>query len=254
MSANRSANAISLLIHGCVVVLLLTIATSKPVDKKIRQAMHVIGLREPLWSGKPGGGGGGESSLTPPSKGSLPPAARRQFTPPMISIADLQPKLVIEPAVVISPDVPEIKLAQLGDPFGKDGPLSGGPGKRGGIGDGDGGGVGPGSGPGSGEGDWTGGFGRMHAGSGVTAPILLSKVEPEFSEEARKAKRQGMVVLMAEVDTNGRVRRMRIVQSLGLGLDEKAMDAVSQWKFRPGFKDGKPTVVAAVIEVNFRLL
>lgn len=254
MSANRSANAISLLIHGCVVVLLLTIATSKPVDKKIRQAMHVIGLREPLWSGKPGGGGGGESSLTPPSKGSLPPAARRQFTPPMISIADLQPKLVIEPAVVISPDVPEIKLAQLGDPFGKDGPLSGGPGKRGGIGDGDGGGVGPGSGPGSGEGDWTGGFGRMHAGSGVTAPILLSKVEPEFSEEARKAKRQGMVVLMAEVDTNGRVRRMRIVQSLGLGLDEKAMDAVSQWKFRPGFKDGKPAVVAAVIEVNFRLL
>lgn len=254
MSANRSANAISLLIHGCAIVVLLTITASKPVENKIRQAMRVIGLREPQWSGKPGGGGGGDRSRTPATRGSLPPAARRQFTPPMVSIVNVEPKLPMAPTLVISADTPDIKLAQWGDPFGKDGPPSGGRGSRGGIGDGDEGGVGSGTGPGSGSDDWTGGSGAKHSGGGVTAPVLLSKIEPEFSEEARKAKLQGTVVLVAEIDTEGRVRRMRIVRNLGLGLDEKAMEAVNQWKFRPGLKNGKPAVVAAVIEVTFRLL
>jgi TonB family protein len=84
--------------------------------------------------------------------------------------------------------------------------------------------------------------------------VLLFKVEPEFSEEARKAKHQGMVVLYGEVDTNGRLRNVRVVRGLGLGLDEKAMEAVKQWKFRPGYQDGRPVVAAATIEVNFHLL
>ena len=254
MSPNTSANAISLLIHGCVVVVLLTLTTSKPVEKEIRRAMSVIGLREPLWSGKPGGGGGGDNSSTPATRGSLPRPARRQFTPPMVSILNFEQKLPVAPTLIISADMPDMRLAQLGDPIGNEGLPSGGRGSRGGIGDGKSGGVGPATGPGSGSDDWTGGSGAKHSGGGVTAPILLSKIEPEFSEEARKAKLQGTVVLVAEVDTEGRVRRMRIVQSLGLGLDEKAMEAVNQWKFRPGLKNGKPAVVAAVIEVSFRLL
>jgi TonB family protein len=83
---------------------------------------------------------------------------------------------------------------------------------------------------------------------------VLAKVEPEYSEEARKAKFQGTVMLYIEVDENGKPKNLRVVRALGLGLDEKAIEAVSKWKFRPGFKDGKPVTVAATVEVNFRLL
>jgi len=91
-------------------------------------------------------------------------------------------------------------------------------------------------------------------GNGTTAPVVLYKKEPEYSEEARKAKYQGTVVLYIEVDPSGRAINPRVVRSLGLGLDEKALEAVKQWKFRPGYRDGKPVTVAAQIEVNFRLL
>jgi len=83
---------------------------------------------------------------------------------------------------------------------------------------------------------------------------VLYKKEPEYSEEARKAKYQGTVVLYIEVDPSGRAINPRVLRSLGLGLDEKAMEAVRQWKFKPGYRDGKPVTVAAQIEVNFRLL
>jgi periplasmic protein TonB len=63
-----------------------------------------------------------------------------------------------------------------------------------------------------------------------------------------------MVVLSGEVDTNGKLRNVRVVRGLGLGLDEKAMEAVKQWKFRPGYQHGRPVVAAATIEVNFHLL
>jgi TonB family protein len=94
----------------------------------------------------------------------------------------------------------------------------------------------------------------FRVGGGVTAPALLFKVEPEYSEEARKAKYQGTVTLYVEVDPSGKAVNIRVLHSLGLGLDEKAIDAVKKWKFKPGMKDGKPVTVAASIEVNFRLL
>ena len=88
----------------------------------------------------------------------------------------------------------------------------------------------------------------------MSAPSVLFKVDPEYSEEARKAKYSGTVVLYIEVDTTGHARNMRILKGIGLGLDEKALDAVNKWRFKPGLKDGKPVVVRAQIEVNFRLL
>jgi TonB family protein len=91
-------------------------------------------------------------------------------------------------------------------------------------------------------------------GRGVTPPQLIYKVEPEFSEEARKAKHQGVVVLTIEVDPSGNVRSIKVRQSLGLGLDEKAIDAVSHWRFRPGIVDGQPVTTEAVIQVHFQLL
>ena len=95
--------------------------------------------------------------------------------------------------------------------------------------------------------------GRSHGGA-VTQPVLVRQVEPEFSEEARKAKFSGEVVLAIEVDTNGLPRGFRVLQNPGLGLDRKAIEAVSKWRFRPGLQDGKPVVTAAVVHVNFRLL
>jgi periplasmic protein TonB len=100
----------------------------------------------------------------------------------------------------------------------------------------------------------TPGIGSVHRGRGVTPPQLVYKVEPEFSEEARKAKHQGVVVLSIVVDASGNVRNIRVQQSLGLGLDEKAIEAVSRWRFRPGLFDGKPVATEATVQVNFQLL
>jgi TonB family protein len=91
-------------------------------------------------------------------------------------------------------------------------------------------------------------------GNGVTAPVLIHSVEPEFSEEARKAKYSGIVKLHADIDASGHPRNIRVVQSLGMGLDEQAVSAVALWLFRPGTKDGKPVAVSALVEVSFHLL
>jgi TonB family protein len=172
-------------------------------------------------------------------------------------IYNMDPKLPMEPTLIISADVrlPQVDLLVLGDPYGKNGPPSNGTGKGGGIGDGEGMGIGRGKGPGvgPGEGGDTGG-GLRGFGGASTAPMVLFQVEPEFSEEARKAKLQGVVMLYGEVDTNGRLRNIRVTRGLGLGLEEKAIEAVKQWRFRPGTRDGKPVVAAATIEVNFHLL
>jgi TonB family protein len=167
------------------------------------------------------------------------------------------PKLMMEPTLVIPPDVnlPNVNMAQYGDPLAKFGPPSNGPGSGGGIGYGKGGGVGSGSGAGYGPGEGGGyGGGVYRIGGGVSQPSLLFKIEPEYSEEARKAKYQGTVTLQVIVDENGKPRDVRVTRALGLGLDEKAIEAVQKWRFRPAQKDGKPVAVVATIEVNFRLL
>lgn len=91
-------------------------------------------------------------------------------------------------------------------------------------------------------------------GDGVSSPRLLRKKEPEYSEEARIARHQGTIQLLVVVDEAGGVRSIRVLRSLGLGLDEKAVDAVSTWTFAPGQKDGAPVAVEIQVEVNFRSL
>ena len=90
-------------------------------------------------------------------------------------------------------------------------------------------------------------------GGGVSAPVPTVRPEPEYSEEARAAKWQGAVLLQVLVDENGVPQDIQVVRPLGLGLDQKAIEAVQQWRFKPGLKDGKPVAVSANIEVNFRL-
>jgi len=163
----------------------------------------------------------------------------------------------MEPSIIVPPDVvlPNVNMTQYGDPLAKLGPASNGPGSGGGIGSGSGGGVGSGKGGGFGPGEGGGvGGGVYKVGGGVTAPVVIFKKDPEYSEEARKAKYQGTVLLAIEVSPDGRATNIRVVRSLGLGLDEKAMEAVKQWKFKPGYRNGQPVTVAATIEVNFRLL
>lgn len=255
----------SLGLQFAAVLLVFAAASTKTVQEKVA---HFIPLLDPnLASYEPkqarardtmaGGGGGGDHSALPASRGRLPKAALKQFTPPLAVFHNTDPKLTMEPTIIAPPDVrfPEVNMAAYGDPLSKFGVASNGPGSGSGIGSGIGGGVGPGKGGGFGlgEGDGVGG-GVFRMGGGVTAPALIYKVEPEYSEEARKAKYQGTVVLYVEVEPSGRAGNMRVLHSLGLGLDEKAIEAVRKWKFRPGSKDGKPVTVVATVEVNFRLL
>ncbi len=204
-----------------------------------------------------GGGGGGQNMPTPPSQGKLPRFALEQAAPPTPVVRNPDPILEVEPTVIIDPNT---QIAQLdtnvfGDPLRDINMPSAGSGQAGGIGSGAGGGVGGGQGGGVGPGSGGGiGGGVFRVGGGVSAPRLTRKVEPEYSEEARKAKYSGVVVLAVEVWPDGRAHNVRVVRSLGLGLDEKAIQAVQQWEFVPGRKDGAPVKVSAQIEVNFRLL
>ena len=173
----------------------------------------------------------------PASFGKLPKPSLRQFTPPVAVYNNMNPKLPMEPTIIAPPDtpLPQVNSANYGDPFSKSGILSNGTGSGAGIGSGSGGGVGSGRGPGVGPGEGGGfGGGVFRVGGGVSAPTLLQKVEPEYSEEARKAKYQGTVVLYIEVTPDGRANNIRVQRSLGLGLDEKAIEAVRKWRFSPG--------------------
>jgi periplasmic protein TonB len=204
-----------------------------------------------------GGGGGGDRSPTPPSRGKLPTFAKTVLAPPMAVIPNITPKLPVQPHLL---GPPELKLPQMamnapwGDPNGVLGQPSNGPGSGGGIGTGSGGGIGSGNGAGFGPGQGAGfGGGAYSVGGGVTAPVAIYQPEPSYSEEARKAKYQGTVVLWIVVDTQGNVTDERVVKPLGMGLDEKALEAVKTWKFKPGERNGTPVPVRVAVEVSFRL-
>ena len=99
-----------------------------------------------------------------------------------------------------------------------------------------------------------GGFGggAFHVGNGVSAPRALETPDPEYSEEARKAKYQGVVVLWLIVGPDGKPHDIRVSRPLGMGLDQKAIEAVNRWRFEPAMKDGRPVPVQINVEVNFR--
>jgi TonB family protein len=200
-----------------------------------------------------GGGGGGTHDKMNASNGALPLAARAQLTPPMVVVPNQEPKIPAPPTVV-APAMPP-KSLPLGDPLASlAAPPSNGPGSDGGIGAGNAGGVGVGNGPGVGHG-WGGGAGGgpYRFGGGVSAPRAIYDPDPEYSEEARKAKYQGVVVLWVVVGADGSAKDIHVSRSLGMGLDEKAIEAVRRWRFEPGMKDGRPVAVQLNIEVTFHL-
>ena len=205
-----------------------------------------------------GGGSGGDRTPLPPSRGALPPFARTQFTPPMVRIPKVAPILPMPPTLI---GLPELKLPAMkldmpwGDPNSVAVRPSQGPGTGSGIGNNEGTGVGTGKGPGYGSGS-DGGCcdGAYTPGSnGVSAPTAIYSPEPAYSEEARKAKFQGIVMLWIVVDAQGMVRNVRITKPLGMNLDEEAVKTVSTWRFKPALRHGVPVPVQVEVEVSFRL-
>jgi TonB family protein len=146
-------------------------------------------------------------------------------------------------------------MPNLGDPLSHLVIPSNGTGSGSGIGAGSGTGVGVGDGPGFGRGSGGGtGGGTYHRGEGASDPAIISQVDPEFSEEARKAKFQGLCVLSIIVEPDGTPSNIRVSSSLGMGLDEKAIEAVKKWRFRPSMKDGHPVRYGPVeVDVDFHL-
>ncbi len=228
-----------LILQGLIVGVLMLARVNEVAPPKVSN----MTLIEPPPALKPAvvkpsqaGRGGQRVALSPP-KGEPSRTALRAFVPPMASMD--------RTAMILNPSLPG--PAESWSPAGVPGgnPLDSssvgaGPGFFGGVGDGPGGVGAP--------------IEVFTAGHGVTAPTLIARVDPEYSEEARKAKYGGSVTLTIIVSPEGRAEGIRVVKSLGMGLDEKAIDAVRQWRFRPGTNSGKPVPVRATVEVNFRLL
>ena len=173
------------------------------------------------------------------------------MVPPDVIVPKEMPKLPVQETVVVAPDVKIPQGGQIGDPssvFSKI--LSSGPGGQGGIGDGCCDGVGDSIGPSVGKGP----PGIFPAGKmGVTVPEVIYNPEPSFSDEARKSKTQGIVMLLLVVGKDGRPYDIRVGQSLGMGLDEKAMEAVKRWRFRPATLNGQPVATRIAVQVEFHL-
>ncbi len=266
-STYRQSQVISLALH-LLVIALLTVPlarhaeTTEPTPIKTVVAVDISDYKLTLPPGgeKPsGGGGGGERNPVPPTKGRLPRFDVKQLAKPLAAPKNPQPKMAIEPTLIGPPEVlvASNNLPNWGDPLQKLITGSGGPGSGGGIGTGEGGGIGSGEGGGLGPGEG-GGFGggvyRPGRG-GVGYPACDYCPDPKYSEEARKAKYQGTVLLEVIVTPEGRATNIRVIKGVGLGLDEKAIEAVRTWIFKPAIgPNGKPVAVRVPIEVTFRLL
>jgi len=189
-------------------------------------------------------------------KGRLPKFEQQPIVPPIVA-KNQHPTLTQEAAIMMPKDLqlPNNNMPNLGDPrTSVAGPASNGTGERSGMGTGSGGGIGSGRGNGYGPGEGGGyGGGLYRVGGGVAAPQLIFAPDPEFSDEARRAKFQGVCVVSLIVDTQGNPQRVQVVRHLGMGLDQKAVEAVRHYRFKPATLQGKPVAVEVNIEVNFRI-
>jgi periplasmic protein TonB len=261
------SQAISIGVHALLAIVILVpfarhIAQTTLAAKTDVTFVDVSPYLSKLPSGKDkagGGGGGGERLPEPASRGKLPRWSMTQIAPPMVVPRNQDPKLSAEATLLGPPElkVPSPNDANFGDPLaamltnssGTGGGSGIGSGEGGGIGSGNGGGLGPGSGGGTGGGAFRAGTG------GVGYPSCLYCPEPQYSEDARKAKWQGTVVLQVVITPDGRATEIKVVKGPGLGLEDKAIEAVRNWRFKPALgPNGKPVATLTPIEVTFRLL
>lgn len=247
---NPKALASSFLVQIAGVVILLLLGTNAKVQKTIASVVLIAPPPPPKpVPVKPNhGGGGGARSPLPPVKAELPKPAPKAFTPPLVTID--HPALTLDASLIAPPDAWAAPTGAIGNPLGQ---IGGGGGFGSGAGDGNGHGTGVGNGNGNGSGGGTGG-GIYSPGNGVTNPTIVTQTEPEYSEDARKAHLTGFVMLSIVVGTNGKAGNIEVTKSLGMGLDEKAIESVRQWVFKPGTSKGVPVNVRAQVKVIFTLL
>ena len=196
-------------------------------------------------SARAAGGGGGHAGPAPVTRGNLPKLAAQQVMPPQIHPVE-EAKLLMDATVEAQPQMQRSEALQLGMPNSPLARASLGSGRGTGIGGGDGAGIGAGSG-----GNMGGGLRVI--GGGVSAPVPIFTPEPEFSEEARKAKVSGNVLVYLQVDTLGRPMHVRVLNGIGMGLDERAVAAVRQYRFKPARENGVAVPVEMQVEVNFQI-
>ena len=248
----REAFVLSLLGEAVAIGLLIYFTSCVIVDsRRISARLPRLDDLPLVFSGRNGGGGGNFEKV--PASHGMPPRASldEQLVPPNVMRPTQMPRLAADETVVVAPEVKFPESSQIGDPSS---PfvhwLSNGPGGPSGVGEGCCGGVGESAGPHVGSGP----PGIYPAGKkGVTVPQAIYSPEPSFSEEARKVKHQGIVVLVLVVGRDGRTYNIRVGQSLGMGLDEKAIEAVSRWRFKPATLNGQPVATQIAVEVDFHL-
>jgi protein TonB len=269
---------LSLMVHGMIVIMAVFAAFHKPAEDPRPMNELVVFVGSPmqlpsLGDGQEGGGGGGggKQEKDPASGGRLPDTAPVQLMPPDPGfprplLPDDNPN-ELRPSVQVPIALPSDLSLPIGDitaPLG--GPLSSGPGIGGGIGNGRGTGDGSGQGPGGGTGSGgglgdgpDGGIGNRHGpftggSDGLNPPEVIMKPTPYYTEDARKERIEGIVVLQVVIRANGSVDSFKVLQGLGHGLDESAIRTIAnQWKFRPATIRGTPVDFPAKIEVTFRL-
>jgi periplasmic protein TonB len=234
-----------------LVVALIVYFTSSVIRAPAGNVAPIARLENfPLLFAGANGGGGGNFDRQPASRGTPPRASLRQFVPPDLIVPREMPKLPVEETIVAAPDI-KFAAGAMGDPGSEfTGVPSGGPGGPGGLGTGCCDGIGASTGPFLGNGP----PGIFPAGRhGVTVPEAIFHPEPSFSEEARKSRTQGTVTLLIVVGKDGRPYDVRVRQSIGMGLDEKAIEAVNRWRFRPATWNDQPVATEVEVEVNFHL-
>jgi periplasmic protein TonB len=262
---NRKSRVISFVIHAAVISAILWVTLRQHAVVTAAKAL-VAPVNITLYAPPPppkvlpvapkqgGGGGGGAHQVIEPIKGRPPVVAKAPIiNAPQILRID-HPKLGVEPTMQVKiPDnsnlanfgmsnSPQIKLASQGSGSGS------------GFGQGAGGGIGMGRGVGAGPGSGGGyGGGVMSVGGGVSAPQIIHSVDPQFTDQARQADYQGTVSIQLIIDSQGNPQNVRVVRHLGMGLDEKAMEAVRQYRFRPAMYQGHAVAVQMIVNVDFHL-
>jgi len=255
-----TSQLLAVVVHAAVIALLMvpiawhvvpTIQAKNKVDVTLLDISPYI-AKLPAGANKAGGGGGANDHTTAPvNRGKVPKFKWTQFAPPQVRIQNQNPKLPMEPSLLGPPDlkISNLNASTFGDPLANGVSDSLGHGNGTGIGSGSGGGLGPGSGGGTGGGEFRAGV------NGVGQPACIYCPNPDYSDEARKAKYQGSVVLDVIVTADGRVMDPRVLKGPGLGLEEKAIAAVKNWRMRPATgPNGRPVSCRVNIEVVFRLL
>jgi len=267
---------LSVFVHAAIIGLIVLVIQNH--DDSTEKKENIVFVNSPVYTPYDGGtddrqggggGGGGKNQPMPPATGRMPTQVRAQMVPPdpdnpqpLMPVNDLLDEATVQMPI----DIPQDMSLPIGDISAPPNySTSSGPGSGGGIGTGRGTGVGPGSGPGVGPGSGGGmgggsgggignGVGPWVAGGSVKNPVPLVQPKPPYTEEARKARTEGVVMLQCVVRKDGTADSFKVVRGLGYGLDESAISTIAtKWRFRPGTHNGTPVDVQIIVEVVFNI-